>query len=299
MQKSQSPHSSRLRRGLACLLAASLLSTTACSREEIINRGIGAAIGAGVGLIQASSLNPDTEREIGAQVRQQVLQQYKLYTASPALVQYVRAIGSKLASQAERRNEYSFSFDIIESSEINAFTIPGGSVFITTELLKYLHNEAELAAVLAHEIGHIDGQHPKESLRRALIAQGVVQGGLSDQQVLAAVASLTAELILRGFSREQELEADRRGVTLAAKMGYDETAMATFFQTLLTTEGQSPNGIVALLQTHPATAERISAIKTYIAQNNIHAASPVQNAQAYQAQISVLPPKLPLTASNQ
>lgn len=286
-----------LRRSVLCLFAAaSLLSTTACSREEIINRGIGAAIGAGVGLIQASSLTPDAERQLGAQVRQQVLQQYKLYTASPSLVSYVRSVGDRLASQAERRSEYTFTFDVIESSDINAFTIPGGSIFITTELLKYLHNEAELAAVLAHEIGHIDGQHPKESLRRALIAQGAVQGGLSDQQLLAAVASLTSELILRGFSREQELEADRRGVVLAAKLNYDEKAMANFFQTLLTTENSSPSGLVELLQTHPATAERITAIRNYIQANNIHAAAPIENTQAYQAAVSVLPPKLPLNA---
>jgi beta-barrel assembly-enhancing protease len=274
-----------------CVLA---LLVSSCTQEEVLNHGIGAAIGAGVGLIQAESLTPEAEAKLGAQMRIQVLQEYPLYTSSTALVDYVRAIGASLASHAERRKEYNFSFDIVESKEINAFTIPGGSIYITTELLKYLANEGELAAVLAHEIGHIDGQHPKESLRRALIAQGLVEGGLSDQQLLSVVASLTLELIQRGFSREQELEADRLGVVLATGINYAESAMSSFFQTLLNNEGQSPNGLVMLLQTHPATTERIAVIHQFIIDNHIRAQFPILNTQAYEAKIAVLPAKEPL-----
>lgn len=280
---------SGLRQGILGLLAIGTLFSMACTSEELINRGIGAAIGAGVGLIQAESLTPEAERQLGTQIRQQILQEYPLYTASPALLAYVRNVGASLANRAERRSEYAFTFDILESKEINAFTIPGGSVFVSTELLKYLANEAELAAVLAHEIGHIDGQHPKESLRRALVAQGLVKGGLSDQQVLTAVASLTTELILRGFGREQELEADRRGLTLATHLDYDVNAMGNFFQTLLNVEGASTQGIVNLLKTHPDTEERIAVIKKFIQQNQIYVKSPIQNTQVYQSAISVLP----------
>ncbi|PKL76355.1 MAG: hypothetical protein CVV27_10660, partial [Candidatus Melainabacteria bacterium HGW-Melainabacteria-1] len=180
-----------LRKAMLGVLAVSLISTTACSREEIINRGIGAAIGAGVGLIQAQSITPEVERQMGAQVRQQVLQEYKLYSASPALNQYVNGVGQRLAAQAKRRNELNYTFEIVDSPEINAFALPGGHIFVTTELLKYLKNEAELAAVLSHEIGHVDEKHTQEALRRAMVAQGIVQGGLADNQVLVAVASLT------------------------------------------------------------------------------------------------------------
>lgn len=278
------------RLGLLVLIPLS----TACTQEELINRGIGAAIGAGAGLIQAESLTPDAERKLGEQMRVAVLKEYTLYTATPALVEYIRAIGTSLASHAEHRKDYTFRFDIVESKEINAFTIPGGSVFISTELLKHLANEAELAAVLAHEIGHIDGMHPKESLRRALIAQGLVEGGLSDQQVLSVVASVTADLIQRGFNREQELDADRRGVNLATGINYDENAMSGFFKTLLTSESQTTNSFIALLQTHPATQERITVINQYILDNHIRSQFPIQNTQTYQRAIAVLPPKLPL-----
>lgn len=288
----------KLRKAAIAVLAVTTMATsTACSREEIINRGIGAAIGAGIGLIQAQSITPEVEAQMGAQVRQQVLQEYKLYSASPALVSYVRGVGEKLASQSVRRNEVNFSFDIVESNEINAFAIPGGGIFVTTELLKYLKNEAELAAVLGHEISHVDAKHTQEALRRAMVAQGIVQGGLSDSQVLAAVASLTANLILRGFSREQERESDRLGAVLASKFNYDPAAMTGFLQTLLTTEDRTPNRIVGLLQTHPGTEERINLLKSYIAQNNIKVSNPIINAQAYLSAIAPLPAKLPLSAS--
>ena len=125
-----------------------------------------------------------------------------------------------------------------------------------------------------------------------------VQGGLADNQVLAAVASLTANLIMRGFSREQEKESDRVGVQIATRMGYAETAMTGFLQTLLTLDNRAPsNRIVALLQTHPGIEERITLLRNYIRDNNISVNNPVLNTQAYQAAVSVLPPKLPLSAS--
>lgn len=279
------------------LLSVSLIfSTLSCSREEIINRGIGAAIGAGVGLIQAQTITPEAEIKLGAEVRKQTLQEYKLYSGSANLVNYVRTIGQKVASKAKLRDRYNFQFDVLDSTEINAFAIPGGNIFVTTELLKYLHNEAELASVLGHEISHVDAEHTKESIRRALIAQGVVQGGLSDSQLLAAAASISFDLILKGFSREQEKEADRLGVVLATDQHYDEDAMTGFLKTLLDTEGNSSNGLVNLLRTHPGTEERIALLNTFIDQNKLHPANPVLNAEAYQKAIAVLPAKVPVSS---
>ncbi len=289
-----------IRKALLTTLAVTMIGTTtaSCSREEIINRGIGAAIGAGVGLLQASSITPEVERQLGAQVRAQILQEYKLYTASPAVVEYVRSVGNRLAAQATRRNEVNYTFDVVDSREINAFAIPGGGIFVTTELLKYLNNEAELAGVLGHEISHVEDKHSQEALRRAMVTQGAVQGGLSDSQILTAVASLTANLILRGFSRDQEREADRDGVKLATRFNYDEQALSGFLQTLLNVQGSgSGNGLVTLFQTHPNPEERITLIRQYITQNGIDVASPVTNAQGYKAQVAVLGAKLPLTAT--
>lgn len=289
-----------IRKAMLSVLAVGLIgtTTTSCSREEIINRGIGAAIGAGVGLIQASSITPDVERQLGAQVRAQILQEYKLYTGSSAVTDYVRNIGNRLAAQAPRRNEVNYTFDVVDSREINAFAIPGGGIFVTTELLKYLNNEAELAGVLGHEIAHVEQKHTQEAMRRAMVAQGIVQGGLADSQVLAAVASLTANLILRGFSRDQEREADREGIQFATAYNYDEQALTGFLQTLVNVQGSGQsNTLVSLFQTHPNPEERITLLKQFIIQRGIDVNNPVLNAQGYKATIAVLGPKLPLTAS--
>src|SRR5690606_25092286 len=133
-------------------------------------RGINAAIGAGAGLLKAQSLTPEVEAQLGAEVRKQTLQEYKLYTGAGAttIQNYVRSVGQKVASKAKLKDRYTFTFDVLDSAEINAFAIPAGGIFVTTELLKYLNNEAELASVLGHEVSHVDAEHTKESISRAL-----------------------------------------------------------------------------------------------------------------------------------
>ncbi len=289
---------SKSRKMILSLLSASLVtaSLASCSQEELINRATGAVIGAGVGLIQAQFITPQQEVEMGERIRQEVFQEYKIYTQSPALVNYVRTIGQKLASNAKRKNEINYRFDIVESDEINAFTIPGGSVFVTTELLKYLNNEAELAAVLGHEIAHNDEKHAVESLRRAMIAQGAVQGGGQNSAILQTVANVTLDLILKGFSRNQEIEADKSGTILAVDESYSKEALLGFLQTLLNVSGGEPNGLVRLLLTHPATQERIDVLRQFYQESNINVANPIFNTEIYKQKIAVLPARAKLDA---
>lgn len=279
-------------------LAISLLSTSifSCTREEIIGRATNAAIGAGVGFIQSQFITPAQEVQIGEEARAQVLQQYKLYTASPALVNYIKSVGAKLLPYTERKDELRYRFDIIESDEVNAFTIPGGSVFITTEALKYIRNEAELAGVLGHELAHNEDKHARESLQRALIAQGAVGGSLSnkDNIFIQAAASVTLDLILKGFSRSQEKEADITGANLATSASYDEEGLLGFLETLQNLSGGSSNGLFQFLLTHPATGERIDLLKQYYADTNLEVSNPILGTAEYQQQASVLGPRTPL-----
>lgn len=290
---------SKTRKIILSLLSASLMtaSLASCSQEELINRAAGVVIGAGVGLIQAQFITPQQEVEMGERIRQEVFQEYKAYTDSPALVNYVRSVGQKLATNAKRKNEINYRFDVINSDEINAFTIPGGSVFVTTELLKYLNNEAELAGVLGHEIAHNDEKHAVESLRRAMIAQGAVQGGGQDSAILQTAANVTLDLILKGFSRNQEIEADRSGTILAMDESYDEEALLGFLQTLLNVTGGEPNGLVRLLLTHPATQERIDLLRAFYKQSNIQVENPIFNAEIYKQKVAVLPARVKLDAN--
>jgi len=288
----------RIKKIFLTLLSTGLLSSTliSCSQDELLNRATGAAIGAGIALIQGQTLTPEVENKMGEEVRTQIFQEYRAYTGSQTLINYVRMVGNQLLSHAARRDEVNYRFEIVDSEEINAFAIPGGSVFITTETLKYLRNEAELAAILGHEIAHISQKHTVDSLRRVLIAQGLLQGGLNDQDsgIIRSTAALTLDLILKGFSREQEREADRVGAVLAVRQSYAEEGMIGFLETLQSVSGDSPGGLISFMLTHPGLEERITLLREFLAEQQIQPNNPLLNAGRYRDHVAVLPPKVPL-----
>jgi predicted Zn-dependent protease len=282
------------------LLTASMIGGSGCGLTggDVLQRAAGAAIG-----VSAAYLTPisvQDEIQLGQQMIRQVATEYKEYTANPALVSYVRSIGAKVAANASRKNELNYQFYILDSPEINAFTIPGGSVFITTEALKYIKNEAELAAVLGHEVGHNERKHPVATIRRAMAAQGLAQGALSsgDSAIVQMIASLSLNLILNGYSRTQEKEADETGVVLASKLNYNPQALSGFLNTLLSVYGSNPSKLVQLFETHPGPQERVTNINNFIAKNHITVTAPVTNSTRYTQAVSVLPPKIDLNKAN-
>ncbi len=275
-------------------VTASFIGTNSCgmTTSEIVQRAAGAAIGASSAYL--TSISPQDEIQIGNQMKAQVFSQYKEYTASPSLVNYVRSVGNKVVAIASRKNEINYQFYILNSPEINAFTIPGGSVFITTETLKYIKNEAELAGVLAHEIGHNEKKHTISSIRRAMAAQGVAQGALSqnDPALVQLVASLALNLILNGYSRGQENEADETGTRFITRLGYEPRALSSFLQTLLSYYGKDPSKFVQLFQTHPGSQVRINNLNTLISKEKLIVSKPILNESVYKQYESVLPPKV-------
>lgn len=279
---------------MASILTSSLLlsSCSQISKEEIVDRATHAAIRGAVTLI--IPITPQQEAQIGEATKAQIFEQMKPYTHSPALVSYVQGIGNRLAQKAKRRNEVNYQFYIVESPDVNAFAIPGGSIFITTEALKYMRNEAELAAVLGHEIGHIDENHGVESIKRAMLLQNVAEGALSnnDPQLIKLLASVVLDLTVKGFSREQEREADRVGVELAVAQSYSPTGLIGFLDTLLQLSGGDPDGLLTFVATHPGSAERMGLLKGYIQEKGLNPSNPVLNEAQYKRQIAVLPAKI-------
>jgi predicted Zn-dependent protease len=276
-------------------VAIPTLSSCGLSQSELLTRAGGAVISAAAGYL--TPISAAQEIQIGQEMIAEVAQQFNEYTANADLVNYVRSIGAKVVTQAERKNELNYRFYILESPEVNAFTIPGGSVFITTEALKYINNEAELAGVLAHEVGHNENRHPAESIKRALAAQGLAEGALrqGDSAILQVIASVSLNLILNGFSRAQEKEADLTGTTIISKLNYEPTALASFLKTLSNlTGGKDDSSIVQLLQTHPGSLQRIDNINNFIRTSNIAVTSPITNADGYKRYASVLPAKVAL-----
>jgi predicted Zn-dependent protease len=215
----------------------------------------------------------DQELALGKQLAIEVARQAKIVD-DPIVSEYVNRLGQNLA----RNSDVTFpvTFALIESDEINAFTLPGGHVFINTALFKLSANEAELAAALAHEIGHAAGRHAtRQASRNQLIGLGTIPltifggpAGLAARQA----ASLAEPMAFLKFSREFENEADLLGLQYLWKAGYDPNASIDLFEALASTERRQPGTVAKLFRTHPLTPDRIE--KT---QKNIDAILPSQN----------------------
>ncbi|MDD2897077.1 MAG: M48 family metalloprotease [Desulfuromonadaceae bacterium] len=182
-----------------------------------------------------SETDLDEEITFGREVSARLLGQFKM-SANKKLQKYVNLVGSTLAWNCSRP-ELVFHFVVIESSEINAYSTPGGYVFITTSVLAKMDNEAELAGVLAHEIAHITERH----IVKELSLRGAEQTGLASISALIGGASKTAsiafsqavdkavDLLLRdGYKKEDEIQADATAVLLCALSGYDTSGLITF-----------------------------------------------------------------------
>lgn len=209
------------------------------------------------------------EIAVGQQANEQVLQQYSLYN-DPELQNYVQYVGAKVAAKSHRP-ELSYRFTVLDSKEVNAFALPGGFVFVTRGLLSYLNTEAQLAAVLGHEIGHVTARHAvRQHSASQLTSIGTAIGaafipGLG--QAGYQLAGVLGTALIRGYGREHELEADRLGAEYLARTGYDPDAMLEvigvlknqelFELKLARTEGREPHVYHGVFSTHPDTDTRL------------------------------------------
>jgi beta-barrel assembly-enhancing protease len=206
--------------------------------------------------------SPAEEAEIGRESAAVLLGAAPLL--NDARVQaYVNRVGMWLALQSERP-DLRWRFAVLDDTDINAFAAPGGYVFITKGLLARMRNEAELAGVLAHEIGHVVAMHHLAAIRkeaRMKLAGMAVQAALEergkDTEQLRALAGGAKVVYSRGLDRRDEYDADRIGVTLAAKAGYDPYGLVTVLQTL-ERMNQDASELGFLLKTHPRPGDRIA-----------------------------------------
>ncbi|MBW4678158.1 MAG: M48 family metalloprotease [Desmonostoc geniculatum HA4340-LM1] len=211
----------------------------------------------GVQVLQLSNISDRQETDIGKQINQQILgSQARLYRNSNVNA-YVEQIGRRLAANSDRPN-LPFTFQVVEDDAINAFATLGGYVYVHTGLLKAADNEAELASVIAHEIGHIGGKHLVKQMRQKAIASGLASATGLDRNT---AVNIGVELALnRPRSRQDEYDADKRGLRTLTRAGYAQSAMVSFMQKLLKKGGSVPT----FLSTHPGTSDRIAGLKRAI-----------------------------------
>jgi predicted Zn-dependent protease len=186
---------------------------------------------------------------------------------------YVNQVGLWLAMQTERP-DIPWRFGVMDSDSVNAFAAPGGYVFITRGLLLRMRNEAELAGVLAHEIAHVLKRHhlvaiqknAKTGLATDLMSIAVDNSSSGYGEWKKKALSASTELYARGLDKGDEFEADRLGVVIAARAGYDPYGLPAVLQTLDGISAQDSN-VALMFKTHPSSRQRLDLLDTAMAGN--------------------------------
>lgn len=219
---------------------------------------------------QLNWVSADREKALGAEAAPQFVQQYGGDIPSPAIQQYVSDLGHKLAAVSERP-DLDWEFHAVDSSVINAFALPGGKVFITRGLMQDLNNEAQLAGVLGHEVGHVTAQHIGQQMTRAMIITGLGVGvGVAGQQtdndwlkVLGVGTSVGGGLYMLSYGRDQETQSDELGVRYMTKLGYNPIGQIQVMKVLKRASGGGGGGM-EILSTHPLPDSRIKHLNSFI-----------------------------------
>jgi predicted Zn-dependent protease len=189
------------------------------------------------------------------------------------LQRYVNEVGQRLAQKSHRGN-LEYHFTVVDSPEINAFALPGGYIYITRGIMAYLNSEAELAAVLGHEIGHVTARHSVQQHSASLAASiGVTLGSILVPELRGGaqdLLNLLGNALLSGYGRDHELEADRLGAEYLARSGYDPQAMVKvvgilknqelFDAEIARGEGREPRRYHGLFATHPDNDTRLKEV---------------------------------------
>jgi predicted Zn-dependent protease len=212
----------------------------------------------GVQVIQLSNVSDEQEVKLGKQINQELVGTGKIrLLQNAALNNYLNQIGQRLAKTSERPN-IPYTFQIVNDKKINAFATMGGFVYLHKGLIQRADNEAELASVVAHEIGHIAARHAIEQMRETAISQGLLSAAGLDRETLVNIGVQLAFSLPN--SREDELEADQKGLANLRKAGYAPSAMVSFMKKLLQQRGSVPT----FLSTHPAVSDRVVALEKAI-----------------------------------
>jgi predicted Zn-dependent protease len=218
-------------------------------------------------------LSEADELKLGRENDLQIRKQYGIYP-DPRLQAQVQQVGERLAARSHRP-QLQYTFTVLDSPQVNAFALPGGYIYITRGILAHLNSEAELAAVLGHEIGHVTARHAVRQYSAALAANiGVAVGSIFVPELGTRAAQTLVNVIggalLSGYGREHELEADHLGAEYLARTDYDPKAMIEvigllknqelFEKELAARENRAPRVYHGVFATHPSADQRLQEI---------------------------------------
>lgn len=213
----------------------------------------------------------DQEIQIGQEVDEEIIAQFGLYE-DEEVESYIIELGEKVLAESHMRREDTdqqfreteFYFRVLDSPVVNAFALPGGYIYVTRGLMVHLNNEAQLAVVLGHEIGHVAARHASQRALQQQLGQIAVLGGaILGQELLGLpgesimnLSSQAAQLLFLSYGRDAERESDQLGVEYAAKNNYAAAEGAEFFTSLKRLSERSGQSIPSMLSTHPDPGER-------------------------------------------
>jgi len=204
-------------------------------------------------------------RQANAQIREQVPQLRDAMTTA-----YVSDIGRRLARVAPGPR-YPYSFTVADYREINAFSLPGGPVWINRGVLQIATRESQVAGVLAHEIAHIARRHAADQLTKVMVTNwglgllGAVLGNTGGASAAQVAARFIANGVVLKFNRDDERDADRIGLQILQRAGWDGRGTVELFQVLERTSVRNPGAVEVFFSTHPAPADRIRLLQADIA----------------------------------
>lgn len=215
-----------------------------------------------------SLISVEQEVEIGqqalAQVRKQVPQ-----VRDREVVDYVRSLGRQLVPHAQGP-KYPYSFWVADYRELNAFALPGGPVWLHRGLMHAATNESQAVSVLAHEIAHISQRHAAEQLTKVMVARwglgvlGALLGNSGGASAAQVAASLLANGLFLKFSRDDEREADRVGLQMMTRAGWDPRGMVELFEILRREAKRDPGTVEAFFSSHPSPQDRIAELQAEV-----------------------------------
>ena len=216
---------------------------------------------------QHVGLSQEQEVVLGLQSAPEMADQFGGLDPDESVQSDVAAIGNRIVSRSvAAKTPYKFQFHVLADPQtVNAFALPGGPVFITRALLSRLGNEAQLAGVLGHEVGHVVARHSSEQIAKSQLAQGLIGAvgvATSDQQA-AQAAAFVAQMAQMKYGRQDELQADALGVDLMSSAGYDPSTLVDVMEILAKASGGSRQP--EFFSTHPDPGNRAEKIRQQIA----------------------------------
>jgi predicted Zn-dependent protease len=237
------------------------------------------------------------EIRLGREAQKQVSASTPRITGATA--SYVASLGRQLAARSGGP-KYPYSFSVANYRDLNAFALPGGPVWVNRGVLQHARTEAQVAGVLAHEIAHVARRHAAQQISKGMIANGLlgllgaVLGNAGGARTAQTGAQVIAGGYLMKFSRDDEREADRVGVEIMRRAGYDARGLLEFLQTIRDQAGRDPGSVEVFLSTHPSPAERVTQLRAQLAKTRTGGKRDSAQFHRIRAALAKMPPAAPM-----